>query len=181
MNKITKNALALILASNMIVSFAGCNSKEIKQGEQNSISTSASDLKTYNNEELMDCWVVKYNDARGDKSILFVEILPDLSGNFVYPIKNYSEYLYHSETDTKESVINEYFENCNLGTITSQEKLIGYLANDYGVKIEYTEEEINKSINKLETELEVEKEKDLITKKYVDQSLASKIKTKEKA
>lgn len=51
-----------------------------------------------------------------------------------------------------EDVVNEYFENCNLGTITSQEKLISYLSSDYGVKPEYSEKEINKSISRLKEE-----------------------------
>lgn len=174
MNNITKKSISLIIAGGILTSFAGCSSKEVKQIKQNNISVSENVIESYDYEELKDCWVIKYNDARGNKSILFVEILSDLSGNFVYPFKDYSKYLYHSKTNIMEDVVNEYFENCNLGIITSQEKLISYLSSDYGVKPEYSEKEINKSIIRLKEE----NNNELNEKNYVEATYSSKQKVK---
>lgn len=147
MKKISKRLLAGALAGVMVTSFGGCSFKDNDAKSLNNESVSQAEDKVYTENSLENCYMLKYTDVRGNKTVLAVEII----GSNVYQLTD-REYLYHSGYINDGDILEDYFEN--FGTDGEYYSLISYLRSDYGVKSSYTLSEIKGSVDKTKDELE---------------------------
>ena len=147
MKKISKRLLAGALAGVMVTSFGGCSFKDNDAKSLNNESVSQAEDKVYKENSLENCYMLKYTDVRGNKTVLAVEII----GSNVYQLTD-REHLYHSGYINDGDILEDYFEN--FGTDGEYYSLISYLRSDYGVKSSYTLSEIKGSVDKTKDELE---------------------------
>lgn len=147
MKKISKRLLAGALAGVMVTSFGGCSFKDNDAKSLNNESVSQAEDKVYKENSLENCYMLKYTDVRGNKTVLAVEII----GSNVYQLTD-REHLYHSGYINDGDILEDYFEN--FGIDGEYYSLISYLHSDYGVKSSYTLSEIKGSVDKTKDELE---------------------------
>lgn len=147
MKKISKRLLAGALAGVMVTSFGGCSFKDNDAKSLNNESVSQAEDKVYTEDSLENCYMLKYTDVRGNKTVLAVEII----GSNVYQLTN-REHLYYSGYINDGDILEDYFEN--FGTDGEYYSLISYLRSDYGAKSSYTSSEIKDSVDKTKDELE---------------------------
>ena len=70
MKKISKRLLAGALAGVMVTSFGGCSFKDNDAKSLNNESVSQAEDKVYTENSLENCYMLKYTDVRGNKTVL---------------------------------------------------------------------------------------------------------------
>lgn len=121
--------------------FGGCLFKDNDAKSLNNESVSQAEDKVYTGNSLENCYMLKYTNVRGNKTVLAVNII----GSGVYHLID-GEHLYDSNYFVVEHIFEEYFEK--FGTGGEYDLLISYLRSDYGIKSSYTLSEIKGSVDK---------------------------------